>query len=203
MTSTSTPRQELALTPPCTLTTQQLNPTTTLLHAVLIPVHLFGGILLPGQSIGNRIGGFCAELDLSSASAPSRCSSVSSSLSIAKDTPIALLSYSLGQLLGLGFVPSLVCRLALRSGTRGASFAVSNVRGPPGPLHYGGRKVETVAGFLPPPPGCPIGVVVQSYDGRISITCNADARAVPDADKFLGFVLDEFYNIAKEAGVVA
>ena len=128
---------------------------------VLVPVHLYGGVLLPGQSIGNRIGGFCAELDLSSASSPSRVSSVSSSLSIAKDTPIALFAYGLGQFMGLGFVPRFVARWALHSGTKGASFALSNVRGPDFPLHYDGRKVESVAGFLPPPPGCPIGIIVQ------------------------------------------
>ena len=37
----------------------------------------------------------------------------------------------------------------------------------------------------------------------ISLTCNADARVVPDADKFLGWVLEEVVAVAQGTGVVA
>jgi hypothetical protein len=59
--------------------------------------------------------------------------------------------------------------------------------------------LESAAGFLPLPPGIPIGVVVQSYAGAVSRTVNAEKWAVPDADKFLGWVLEECGRLHVEA----
>ena len=77
-----------------------------------------------------------------------------------------------------------------------AVCVVSNVRSPASlKLHYNGRPVESMAGFLPLPPDVPIGVVVQSYQGAISLTVTADKRAVPDADQFLCWVLEEYQRL--------
>jgi len=75
---------------------------------------------------------------------------------------------------------------------------VSNVRGPEEALHVDGRTVESVVGFVPPPPGVPIGIVVQSYAGGVSLTCNADKNVVPDSDKFLGYVLEEYLRVGEK-----
>jgi len=68
-------------------------------------------------------------------------------------------------------------------------------------LHISGMTLESAAGFLPLPPGIPIGVVLQSYAGVVSLTENAKTKrwAVPDADKFLGWVLDEYGRLYEEA----
>ncbi len=40
---------------------------------------------------------------------------------------------------------------------------------------------------------------MQSYAGTVSLTVNAKRWAVPDADKFLGWVLDEYGRLHEEA----
>jgi len=52
--------------------------------------------------------------------------------------------------------------------------------------------VESVAGFIPLPPGVPVGVVVQSYAGSMSLSLNAERYAIPDPDKFLKWVVEEY-----------
>jgi len=43
--------------------------------------------------------------------------------------------------------------------------------------------------------GIPIGAVIQSYDGNISFGLHCDKRAVPDAEKFAEWMLDEYARI--------
>ena len=78
-------------------------------------------------------------------------------------------------------------------------MAVSNNRGYDKKLHINGMTVESAAGFIPLPPGLPIGVVVQSYAGTMSLSVTAEKWAVPDPDKFLRWVLDEYQRLCEEA----
>jgi len=61
--------------------------------------------------------------------------------------------------------------------------------------------VHSSAGFLPLPPGLPVGIVVQSYAGVMSLSVTAEKWAVPDADRFLGWMLDEYRHLCKESGL--
>ena len=81
----------------------------------------------------------------------------------------------------------------------GATAVVTNVRGPTSALHYEGREVESIYGFIPIPPGVPIGVVVQSYNGRMTISLTAESWAVPDGDQFMAWVLEEYASLVEEA----
>jgi hypothetical protein len=45
----------------------------------------------------------------------------------------------------------------------------------------------------------PIGVVVSSYAGSISLTLTAEPWAVPDGDQFLSFVLEEYLTLLEMA----
>ncbi len=38
-----------------------------------------------------------------------------------------------------------------------ATLAISNVKGPDTPMHFLGKEIKDMAGFLPPPPGIAIG----------------------------------------------
>jgi hypothetical protein len=80
-----------------------------------------------------------------------------------------------------------------------ASIVVTNVRGPERAAHLDGRRVETTLGFLPLPPGVPIGMVVMSYNQRITLTIMAEPWAVPDADRFLSWVVEEYQELLNEA----
>ena len=160
---------------------------------IAVPVHLFGGVLLPKQEIGNRIGAVSAEVPTGGLRT---LEETRESLRIMKDTPAPAVSVALAKL--VSYAPTFVARFLMEKATKNTTVAISNVRGPEGGLHFGGRKVEAACGFVPPPPGVPIGVVVQSYNGTVTLTCNADSKVVPDGDKFLGWVLEEYIRCARE-----
>lgn len=87
--------------------------------------------------------------------------------------------------------------------------------------------VESAHGFLPLPPGIPVGVgefdlnvifllmptslmnglllqlptVVQSYAGGMSLSVTAEKWAVPDADSFLIWVMEEYIRLRDSAGI--
>jgi hypothetical protein len=69
-----------------------------------------------------------------------------------------------------------------------ADVAVSNVRGPEKPIHLCGHEVTQIVGFLPPPPGCPVGIAVTSYRGSLQLSVNAD-ETVSTSPFFLFFLL--------------
>ena len=53
---------------------------------------------------------------------------------------------------------------------------MSNVVGPDKAMHIGGREIKQIVGFLPPPPGCPLGVAVTSYCDELQLSVNANRR---------------------------
>ena len=64
-------------------------------------------------------------------------------------------------------------------------------------MHLEGRPVRAFVGFLPLPAGVPVGLVVSSYGKQITLTVTAEEYAVPNADKFLGWVREE-YELLKQ-----
>eukprot|EP00586_Coscinodiscus_wailesii_P018400 CAMPEP_0172496954 /NCGR_PEP_ID=MMETSP1066-20121228/94708_1 /TAXON_ID=671091 /ORGANISM="Coscinodiscus wailesii, Strain CCMP2513" /LENGTH=353 /DNA_ID=CAMNT_0013269511 /DNA_START=844 /DNA_END=1905 /DNA_ORIENTATION=+ len=174
---------------------------------VCIPVHLTGGVILPGQSIGNKVGAFvtkvpacCGTTDNGISPSRRRLLKVSAALKEGKRTPAPLIAYSLAKLFS-DVTPKPMAQFALRHGNANSVAVISNVHGFPFRVHWNNRPVLFLSAFLPLPPGIPIGIVVQSYDGNMSFTVNADKRAVPDADCFAGWVMEEYERLRKEAGI--
>jgi len=170
---------------------------------VTIPVHLTGGILLPGQTLGNNIGAFVSNVPLSNTgndndrSVSRRLRKTSSQLKEGKQTPAPLIAWKIAKFVSENF-PQNVAKFILRNGNAKSVAVISNVRGFPFKVHWLGRPVEFMSAFLPLPPGIPIGVCVQSYDGEITFTVTADKRAVPDADKFADWMIVEYQRLLKE-----
>jgi len=162
---------------------------------VVVPTHLTGGFLMRGQSLGNKIGAFVAAIPTGNAENPSkRLKEVSKSLLEGKQTPGHLISWTLAKLLA-DFAPLRFSKWALRHGNAHSVAVISNVRGFPFKTHWAGRPVEAVIAFLPLPPGIPIGIVVQSYDGNLYFTVEADRRAVPDAEIFSDWIMEEYERL--------
>ncbi|KAG7357498.1 putative wax ester synthase/diacylglycerol acyltransferase [Nitzschia inconspicua] len=186
---------------------------------LVIPVHINGGILLPGQSMGNKIGAMVSRIPCESGIqdseypaevAQQRLQRISEILTKRKQTPAAFLAYITASMMGFwtssgSGVHSLadeedISRSPTSSWTSwlfekahaNASVVVTNVRGPDQMMHLDGRPVQTTLGFLPLPPGIPLGVVVSSYNQQISLTVTAEPWAVPDADQFLLWAQEEF-----------
>jgi diacylglycerol O-acyltransferase len=170
---------------------------------LVIPVHMQGGILLPGQSMGNKIGAIVSQVPAEAAKGASdRLHQVHDTLWNRKQTPTAALSYLVAQTIG-GTVGTIlgprVTSWLFSKAHANASVVVTNVRGPETAAHLGGRKVEANLGFLPLPPGVPIGVVVMSYDQKITLTVMAEPWAVPDADRFLSWVVEEYQELLEQS----
>jgi hypothetical protein len=163
---------------------------------ITIPVHLSGGILRPGDQLGNNIGGFVSTipLDISNEqSSISRLQQISKILQREKALPSPLISWQLARMFTRG--PLNFCTFVLKKFSANSVAVVSNVKGFPIPVHWLGRRVQFLCAFLPLPPGIPIGVVISSYAGMVSFGLNADKRAIPDARKFSNWMLDEFERI--------
>jgi diacylglycerol O-acyltransferase len=173
---------------------------------IAIPVHLGGGVLLPGTSIGNRIGAFCARVPGETPASPAaRLTKVHAALQAVKQTPAPFLGHYVAKLATL-CLPTSWASAVYRRANAGATCVVTNVRGPPAAVHWQGRELESIYGFVPLPPGIPIGVSVNSYNGKMSLSLTAEPWAVPDGDQFLVWVLEEYMALvqaAKEKSVLA
>jgi hypothetical protein len=167
---------------------------------VVIPVHLGGGVLLPGQAVGNNIGAFCAQVPGESTddSAESRLQQVHDSLYTVKNTPAPFLSFLFAKMASSTLPPSITKRLFETSQAH-ACVAITNNRGSSNKLHLDGQEIQSIAGFLPLPPGIPIGVSVTSYAGTVSLSVTAEPWAVPNADQFLMWVLEEYSRLQRAA----
>jgi hypothetical protein len=166
---------------------------------VVIPVHLGGGVLLPGQPVGNNIGAFCAQVpgESNDTSAEARLRLVHDSLYSVKNTPAPLLSFLFAKMTSM--LPFFVTRTLFEKSQAHACVAITNNRGSPQKLHLDGQEIESIAGFLPLPPGIPIGVSVTSYAGTVSLSVTAEPWAVPNADQFITWMLQEYRRLQQAA----
>ncbi len=167
-----------------------INATTSV--NIVIPVHLNGGFI-KGNDLGNKIGAFVATVPLprKDKSSFSRARTISNILHMGKSSPAAIISWWLAKL-SSDFTPDWWTKYIMRKFNAKSVAVVSNVKGWPFQVHWMGRKVGFLCAFLPLPPGIPIGIVLQSYDGKVSFSINADKRAVPNAEQFAEWMLDEY-----------
>jgi WS/DGAT C-terminal domain len=174
---------------------------------VAVPVHLKGGVILPGESVGNNIGAFVARVPGESETQDSveRLVAVSSELGFVKRTPTAALSHFLAKSLSYAsaILPVSWISKLYASSNAGSLVVVSNKRGAPLPVHLAGRRVESIYGFVPLPPGIPIGVTITSYAGHMSCTVAAEPWAVPDGDQFMVWILEEYLRLVAAAKMKA
>lgn len=168
---------------------------------VVVPVHLTGGVLLPNKPMGNMIGAFCARVP--GEGAKKRLEEVHETFSWLKRSPSALLAYLLART-STAVLPLSWNKFMIQKGSCNACAAISNVKSSPRKLHIGegSQTIQSVAGFLPLPPGVPVGVTVCSYAGTLTLTVAAQPWAVPDADQFLLWVLEEYQRLLKSSGVL-
>jgi diacylglycerol O-acyltransferase len=164
---------------------------------VVVPVHLSGGVMLPNQSLGNFIGAFVARVP--GETSADRLAEVHETLSWLKRSPVPLIGYLTARTCSL--LPVSWTKSLFRKASANACVSISNVRSSPLKLHLDGNTVQSIAGFLPLPPGIPVGVVITSYAGSVSLTVTAQPWAVPDADQFMLWMLEEYQRLLRQSGV--
>ena len=167
---------------------------------VIVPVHSEGGILKKGQTVGHRIGAFCASVPSDSTyTAAQRLELVHQSLYKVQQTPAIEMSRFGAKI--LSWVPTSWAMSFMKQAQPNAAFIVTNSRGPSRRIHFAGRQVEVSQGFMPLPPGVPIGITISTYAGKLNISITAEPWAVPDAQKFLSWILDEYKFLYTESPV--
>ena len=174
---------------------------------ITIPVHLNGGVLLPGETLGNKIGAFVTSVPLGGENVDSlrgkeegclqRLVGISTALRGGKSTTAPLIAWTIAKILS-DWAPTPLTKWAIENFNAKSVAVISNVKGFPFKVHWLGRPLELFCAFLPLPPGIPIGVVISSYDGEISFTVDADKRAVPDADRFGDWMAEEYVRMKRE-----
>ena len=176
---------------------------------ICCPVHLAGGILPPGRGIGNYIGAFVAQVPGEMmnntnngetkvvVSASERLKKVHSSMWKHKNGPDSIWSYLIAKT-AADWLPESWAKYLFVNMNGNVAAVVSNAKGPPQKIHIDGRPVEAMAGFVPLPPGVPVGVVVQSYNGIVSLSITAEKWAIPDSDQFMTWILEEYQRLCHE-----
>lgn len=165
---------------------------------LVVTTHLRGGIILPNESVGNKIGAFVVRSPFKMGSSVKRLRMISKALQLMKRTPAPQISYLLTSFIS-NYLPMRFAQYALVKANCHSVATISNVQGFTDQIHWDGNPVEMICAFLPLPKGIPIGIVVTSYNGRIIMSVDADASVVPDADTFLQYMVEEYKAIKREA----
>jgi WS/DGAT/MGAT family acyltransferase len=98
-------------------------------------------------------------------------------------------------------VTSLVAEIArLAARTRSYNMVVTNVPGPPTPVHFLGARMEEVYPLVPLFSNQALGIALFSYAGSVFWGFNADWDMVPDLHDLVGFVQEEFELLGKHDG---
>ena len=128
-----------------------------------------------------------------------RLKAIRQRMEVAKARPEALVSHGLAVCSGCLPTPAVKCALASAGNAR-ASTIVSNVRGPPEALHLDGKKLSSLYGFLPTPPGVALGVGIGTYAGRLCVSVCCDRGLLgDDSHELLRRMLDEHASLCATA----
>jgi WS/DGAT/MGAT family acyltransferase len=82
---------------------------------------------------------------------------------------------------------------------RSVNLVVSNVPGPPVPLHLAGARLLEVFSTLPPMGNLTLVVATLSYAGQLNLTAAADQDSCPDVEVFAEGVRRTFDDLAQSA----
>ena len=174
------------------------------------PKRAFAFGALVHESVSNSIGAFCVRVPCeevqggkgSSETGKARLQKVHKELDKVKKRPTAFVGHYVAKI-ATQVLPASWVAWSYSRVHGGASCVVTNVRGLDRQIHMDGSPVLSMYGFVPLPPRIPIGVVVSSYNGKVHLTMSAQPWAVPDADQFLSWILDEYLLLVQEAKLVA
>lgn len=83
---------------------------------------------------------------------------------------------------------------------RAFNIVVTNLPGPPIPLHLGAARIEEIFGLVPLFAHQGAGIVVLSYDGGLFFGIQTDAEAITDPDALVRDIEDAFEELTTLAG---
>ncbi len=79
------------------------------------------------------------------------------------------------------------------------NVTVTNVPGPPVPLHFMGRELQLIIGSTPLTRQHAVTIAVLSYNGTLTFMVTSDPRRVPDGKSITADLHDEFTELREQA----
>jgi WS/DGAT/MGAT family acyltransferase len=159
-------------------------------------------------TLGNQVAAWMVPLPIGEPDPRRRLSTIQQTTARLKKEKNALGARLLTDM--VGWAPSTLLSLAARLPWRDLPFnmIVTNVPGPQRPVYLLGAKMITDYGLVPLAQHVGLGIVLVSYEGKLSWGFNADWDVVPDLDVFVGCVEKSFAELrdlaqAQEKRVVA
>ncbi|AEF38701.1 wax ester/triacylglycerol synthase family O-acyltransferase [Hoyosella subflava] len=155
-------------------------------------------------SLGNQIGMTYPALPVGEASPDARIMKVVRSVGEATASGQAATTATLMRLLGLAPAP------LARSLNRAAQFnagmfnlTVTNVPGPPGPVHFLGSDLELILGSTPLTKRHALTIAVLSYNGSLSFMVTTDPRRVPDGSEIAEDLRAELESLREQIALTS
>lgn len=150
----------------------------------MVPVFFRGhGV---SEGLGNHFGLVFAPLLPGLADPRARLRETKKRMDELKGAPDALVALEV--LTAMGHAGAVAERVGIEIFTRKASFMITNVPGPPASVHLAGERLEDLVVWAPVAGTIGIGISLLSYAGRMHIGVFADARRMPDPERFVAAV---------------
>jgi hypothetical protein len=102
---------------------------------------------------------------------------------------------TLGLLSVVGMLPSSVAEPTTALFSAKASLVVSNLRGPPEPLHLAGAEITQVLFWVPEAGSIGTGVSILSYRGGVQFGVISDRETIPRPDELVALIDAEFERL--------
>jgi hypothetical protein len=150
-------------------------------------------------ALGNRVAAWMVPLPIAEAEPRRRLALLQETTSRLKKEKNALGAELLTQM--GGWAPATLLSLAAKLPWRGLPFnmIVTNVPGPQRPVYLLGSKMLADYGLVPLAQYVGLGIVLFSYEGKLTWGFNADWDVVPDIDVFVRCVEEAFSELRHAA----
>jgi len=158
----------------------------------MLPLYLRGRGA-PGE-LGNNFGLVYLDLPLDVADPVERLAITHRRMAAIKQSPEA--TVALEVLGAIGIVPRPVEDLAIALFTLKASVMITNIAGPPGPLHLEGARVAGMSVWAPVSGLLGLGISILSYAGTVRIGVAADGGLIPEPAKIAGAIARQLKVLA-------
>jgi diacylglycerol O-acyltransferase len=142
----------------------------------LVPVYVQGHAT--EGDLGNHFGLVFVDLPSEIAHPEERLLATKRVMDVVKSAPDALVALTV--LAAMGMASEDIERLGIDIFTRKASLLVTNVPGPPMPLHFAGEELDTLLVWAPVSGNIGLGVSILSYAGSLRLGVSADVGVVSE-----------------------
>lgn len=155
------------------------------------------------EALGNKFGLVLLDLPLHIEDALDRLAAMRRQMNQIKQSPEAVVTF--GILGAMGMTPTEVQRVIVGIFGAKATAVLTNVPGPQIPLYIAGSKIKDIMFWVPQSGRLGLGVSILSYAGKVYLGVVGDTRLIPDPERILDGLYDEYealWALVEEAEAV-